>query len=141
METIDIEQKAYNIGISKDLIIREKWEMILLQELAESNIGNRLVFKGGTLLRLGYGSSRFSEDLDFDLKNKISTKEFKNAVEKIVNRFGEMKGDKNLMRRVQLLRASGTGEAVSTLSSGPELRQLAKWRILRTSNRVCTARR
>ena len=38
----------------------------------ESPDGKYLIFKGGTALRLVYGSSRFSEDLDFSLmKDKL----------------------------------------------------------------------
>jgi len=48
-------------------IVREEYEMIVLKHLYESPVGLSLVFKGGTALRLAYGSPRFSEDLDFSV--------------------------------------------------------------------------
>ena len=54
-----------SLGISQEQIIREEYEMIILKKLFESGIGKSFVFKGGTALRLAYGSPRFSEDLDF----------------------------------------------------------------------------
>jgi len=39
--------------------------MIILKKLYGSDQGKSFVFKGGTALRLAYGSQRFSEDLDF----------------------------------------------------------------------------
>ncbi|MCI0478120.1 MAG: nucleotidyl transferase AbiEii/AbiGii toxin family protein, partial [Anaerolineales bacterium] len=43
----------------------------------ESVIGRRLVFKGGTALRLAYGSPRFSDDLDFSALDAIPAREFR----------------------------------------------------------------
>lgn len=56
-----------SLGISQEQIIREEYEMIILKKLFESEIGKAFVFKGGTALRLAYGSPRFSEDLDFSV--------------------------------------------------------------------------
>lgn len=50
--------------IAADHILREEAEMIFLQELSQSQLGARIVFYGGTALRLAYGSPRFSEDID-----------------------------------------------------------------------------
>ena len=59
-------QKSLNI--SQEQIVREEYEMIILKQLFESELGRLFVFKGGTALRLAYGSPRFSEDLDFSEK-------------------------------------------------------------------------
>jgi len=91
METNNLTQTAREMGISPDVLIREQWELLLLQELAESKIGNELVFKGGTLLRLAYNSPRFSVDLDFDLKNSITEKEFFQAIEIIAKKYSALK--------------------------------------------------
>lgn len=56
-----------SLGISQEQIVREEYEMIILKKLFESEIGKSFVFKGGTALRLAYGSPRFSEDLDFSV--------------------------------------------------------------------------
>lgn len=59
------------MGISLDLVVREEYEMIILKKLFESELGLSFVFKGGTALRLAYGSKRFSEDLDFAVTKKV----------------------------------------------------------------------
>jgi predicted nucleotidyltransferase component of viral defense system len=53
-----------DLKISADKILQEEAEMIFLNELAESDIGDKIVFYGGTALRLAYDSPRFSEDID-----------------------------------------------------------------------------
>ena len=63
-------QKSLNI--SQEQIVREEYEMIILKQLFESELGSLFVFKGGTALRLAYGSSRFSEDLDFSVLEEFS---------------------------------------------------------------------
>ncbi len=62
------------LGISQEQIIREEYEMILLKTLFESEAGKSFVFKGGTALRLAYGSPRLSEDLDFSLVGEFEKK-------------------------------------------------------------------
>lgn len=46
-------------------IIREHLEMEVLFYLSRSSLAERLIFYGGTALRLAHRSFRFSEDLDF----------------------------------------------------------------------------
>lgn len=70
------ESLAKKIQISKDYVVREEYEMLLLKEIFESEFGSSLMFKGGTALRLAYGSPRFSEDLDFNLISKIDKEKF-----------------------------------------------------------------
>lgn len=65
----DTLQKS--LGISQEQIVREEYETIILKALFESEIGKSFVFKGGTALRLAYGSPRFSEDLDFSVIEKF----------------------------------------------------------------------
>lgn len=50
--------------------------MVLLQNLFNSFMASRLVFRGGTALRLAYGSPRFSDDLDFTQLKTIELKKF-----------------------------------------------------------------
>jgi len=75
---------AAEIGIDVQQIIREEIELIFLRGLFDSSIGDRLIFKGGTALRLIYDSPRFSEDLDFSVSNKVDAGEFKKIVTGIV---------------------------------------------------------
>lgn len=48
-------------------IIREYFQHIFLSELYKLPGAEKMLFKGGTALRIIYGSPRFSEDLDFSL--------------------------------------------------------------------------
>ena len=68
------------IGIDVLQVIREEAELIFLNGLFESLLSDRLIFKGGTALRLVYGAPRFSEDLDFSLTSKIEEEEFKKVI-------------------------------------------------------------
>lgn len=48
-------------------IVREYFQHIFLKELYQLPDAEKMLFKGGTALRIVYGSPRFSEDLDFSL--------------------------------------------------------------------------
>lgn len=63
-----------SLGISQEQIVREEYEIIILKAIFQSKIGKAFVFKGGTALRLAYGSPRFSEDLDFSVIEKFDKK-------------------------------------------------------------------
>jgi predicted nucleotidyltransferase component of viral defense system len=67
MEQLFAERQARELKIDVTQVVREYWEVTLLQRLFESPVSRPLIFKGGTALRLAYGSPRFSEDLDFSL--------------------------------------------------------------------------
>lgn len=79
------EQLSGYIGqlkISADQILREEAEMIFLNCLANDVLGSKLIFYGGTALRLAYDSPRFSEDVDLIQIKKIEFSEFKNFIAK-----------------------------------------------------------
>ena len=90
-------------------------ELDYLQDIVlrsiQSEIGNKLIFKGGTCLYKVYGLDRFSEDLDFtarkgfkrkalqkltyyltllDIKNKIEIDTFENAINIYFTIFGPL---------------------------------------------------
>jgi predicted nucleotidyltransferase component of viral defense system len=72
MEQILAERLALELKIDVTQVVREYWEVVLLNRLFESPWSRDLLFKGGTALRLAYGSPRFSEGLDFSLfKNNL----------------------------------------------------------------------
>lgn len=50
----------------KRFILREYLQHKILQIIFESEYANKMVFLGGTCLRIVHGNTRFSEDLDFD---------------------------------------------------------------------------
>lgn len=75
---------AADIAIDVQQVIREEAELVFLRGLFESSISDNLIFKGGTALRLLYGSARFSEDLDFSSMGSITPTEFKKVITGIV---------------------------------------------------------
>lgn len=57
----------------QDLIQQEKFELEVLDRLNSKKLLTKLVFGGGTMLRLCYGLNRFSVDLDFWITENIET--------------------------------------------------------------------
>ena len=90
MEQLIAEQKARELKIDKPQVVREYWELIVLKGLYESPFGRYLIFKGGTALRLTYGSPRFSEDLDFSLTKDVLKGKFSSLIKKIIAPFPEL---------------------------------------------------
>lgn len=78
------------IRIDAEQILREWWEIVILRDLLSSSIGNNLVFKGGTALRLVYNSPRFSDDLDFSIIKKFPFSSFKENIAAIQKRYSEL---------------------------------------------------
>ena len=66
IETLEKLGRQYQMGIFPN-IVREYFQHVFLSELYKLPEAKRLLFKGGTALRIVYGSPRFSEDLDFSL--------------------------------------------------------------------------
>ena len=66
-----------------DNILKEHYQMYLLDILYNAPFENHLVFKGGTALRLVYNSVRFSEDLDFSLTGDVTFPEFEQVISRI----------------------------------------------------------
>ena len=65
-EILEKLSKQYQMGVFPN-IIREYFQNVFLSELYKLPEASKLLFKGGTALRIIYGSPRFSEDLDFSL--------------------------------------------------------------------------
>ncbi len=74
-----------------DNIIKEHYQVYILDQLFKAPFEDKLVFKGGTALRLAYNSVRFSEDLDFSLLDDVDYSSFKKTVENITKIFPESK--------------------------------------------------
>lgn len=82
-----VENLQRNLGISQEQIIREEYEMIILKQLFESEVGKSFVFKGGTALRLAYGSERFSEDLDFSVIEDFDKGRLDSLFKKVADQY------------------------------------------------------
>lgn len=67
LKTIIAEQRQQNVP--KQVIInslREYIQYVILSEIYNSRDYKKMIFKGGSCLRIGYDLPRLSEDLDFD---------------------------------------------------------------------------
>ena len=84
MEKDQLAEYERNLKISKDQILREEAEMDFLSELANNRISSKVVFYGGTALRLAYGSPRFSEDIDLITVKPVIFSEFEKFIKYIV---------------------------------------------------------
>ncbi|MBU3965596.1 nucleotidyl transferase AbiEii/AbiGii toxin family protein [Patescibacteria group bacterium] len=90
-----LEQEIVNklskeLQIAPEFVSREAWEIIILKELFEKKWSKNLVFKGGTALRLAYGSPRFSVDLDFSVLGKINPKDFFDFLNDLAKKYPEL---------------------------------------------------
>lgn len=90
MEREIAENQAKNLKIDVTQVVREFWETLILKGLFDSPEGKLLIFKGGTALRLVYGSPRFSEDLDFSLTADRLRDKFTILIKKITSPFPEL---------------------------------------------------
>lgn len=86
MITLEQILSAYppNLRPFKESILKEYLQYKILNSIFNSEYANKLAFLGGTLLRIVYGSTRFSEDLDFD--NFACTLEEFTALSKIIRK-------------------------------------------------------
>jgi len=73
---------AQNAGMQKHMV-KEYVELLALEWLARSRYSSKMVFIGGTNLRLIHGIDRFSEDLDFDCKG-LTEDEFRAMTDELV---------------------------------------------------------
>lgn len=79
-----------NIRVFKKNLLREYLQYKILQIIFNSKYANKLVFLGGTALRIVHDNNRFSEDLDFD-NFGLTEKEFK-EISLVVKKQLELEG-------------------------------------------------
>ncbi len=70
----------------KKNILREYLQYKILEALFDSPLGTNLSFLGGTAIHILHGSSRFSEDLDFDNRG-LNPDDFRSLVSQIGKRI------------------------------------------------------
>src|SRR3990167_7154085 len=82
MITLDQIADAYpeHLRAFKESILKEYLQYKILNSIFNSPYSEKLAFLGGTALRILYGNTRFSEDLDFDNLG-LTEKEFKQLSE------------------------------------------------------------
>lgn len=79
-----------NLRPFKRNLLREYFQYKMLEIIFDSDFGGRLVFLGGTALRIIYSNKRFSEDLDFDNLG-LEERDFENLTNLIKKRL-ELEG-------------------------------------------------
>ena len=84
------KQYPENLQRFERSILREYLQYKILQAIYDSKHASRLAFLGGTALRIVYGNTRFSEDIDLD-NFGLSWEEFEEVIDK-VNRFLSLEG-------------------------------------------------
>lgn len=70
-----LEEYPKHLHAHRESILKEYLQYKILQSIFDSKFEKKLAFLGGTALRIVHGSTRFSEDLDFDNFN-LSEAEF-----------------------------------------------------------------
>jgi len=84
MEIQQIVEYERSLKISRDQILREEAEMVFLSDFSNDNLASKVVFYGGTALRLAYGSPRFSEDIDLLAIKPVKFTEFEKLIKQVV---------------------------------------------------------
>lgn len=87
MDLLIASELSKKLQIAKDQIVREEYEILFLRDLLGSTFGPKLVFKGGTAMRLAYGAPRFSDNLDFSVLSHIKEKDFVSFFETLGRRY------------------------------------------------------
>ncbi len=65
-------------------MLREYLQYKILESISKNKLSNKLIFIGGTALRIIYDNQRFSEDLDFD-NYTLSIEEFNELCSSVAN--------------------------------------------------------
>jgi predicted nucleotidyltransferase component of viral defense system len=71
-----------DLSVFRRALLREYLQYKILQAIFESKKAHKLAFLGGTALRIVYGNSRFSEDIDLD-NFDLSWPEFEQVIQKV----------------------------------------------------------
>ena len=83
-----IQKFSKELKIDKERIAREFYEIIILNEMARQKWSQQLIFKGGTALRLAYGSPRFSDDLAFSMIEAVQPELLFRFAQQFSKKFG-----------------------------------------------------
>lgn len=80
IEKKQVEKLAQEWQTTVNNVVREYFQQLLLSQIYQEKGSDRLLFKGGTALRIIWHSPRFSEDLDFTGAN-ITIKDIETLME------------------------------------------------------------
>lgn len=90
-----------DIRESERNMLREYLQYIVLDTIYQSSVAHKLIFLGGTAVRIIHGSKRFSEDLDFDNLG-VMPDEFEDLADQIEIRLRAEGFDVELERKIKL---------------------------------------
>lgn len=79
----------------RDLIEQEKFELEVLDRLNSKRTLEKLIFVGGTMLRLCHGLNRFSIDIDFWLTKKVNKNKLFMEINKYFSQFYKISDSAN----------------------------------------------
>lgn len=85
IDSLTLKKLADGMGIDSFSVLREVVQIAFLNELFSLPESQQVFFKGGTALKLMFGSNRFSEDLDFTVE--ISRPQLGELAAKAVSRL------------------------------------------------------
>lgn len=80
LEKSQIEKIRANFQTTLGNVVREYAQHLFLSRFYKKKGSGNILFKGGTALRFAYKSPRFSEDLDFSVKDYLNQNEVEKAV-------------------------------------------------------------
>ena len=85
LDLLEIKKLSKNIDIAALNIVRENIEIEILESFSRSELSRRVIFYGGTAIRLAYNGPRFSEDLDFifETQSKRDPKELESILNNV----------------------------------------------------------
>ncbi|MFW6041148.1 MAG: nucleotidyl transferase AbiEii/AbiGii toxin family protein [Thermoplasmatota archaeon] len=81
----DIKTRAKREDVSPSMIMREEIQKAILTSFSQERLFQNIVLKGGTALRLFYENPRFSEDLDFVVREGRQRVELDRYLNKTTN--------------------------------------------------------
>lgn len=113
MEKPVLQRLSSELRIAPECILREYWELALLDELSKEDWSAACGFKGGTALRLAYGSPRFSDDLDFSLIGSLRASKVFAWSERVTQRLNVEITDRWEKRNTILVEYRIRGEALT----------------------------
>jgi len=102
MDQLLAENLSRQLKIALEHVVREEYELLILRNLMETPLGSALVLKGGTALRLAYGSPRFSDDLDFSLLAPVPEEAFVHVAEMVTKTLPQVTLVEALSKRFTL---------------------------------------
>ena len=89
MNNQELSEYVKQLGIAQDHILREEAEMSFLDDFSQDILSTKILFYGGTALRLAYNSPRFSEDIDLLCLENVEFSLFERFIQDVVRKHAD----------------------------------------------------